>query len=530
MNLLHRFRPATGLGLAPALGVFLGLALLWSYWPILAEMQNRWWRDPRYSHGILVPAFSVYLLWTRRAQRRFEQSHSNWLGLLLIAAAGVLKLAGAYYYVSWFDAVSLLPALGGLCWLLGGWPALRWALPSVAFLIFMVPLPYRLEMALGSPLQRMATRVSTYALQVLGMPALSSGNTIIIDDFTIGIIDACNGLGTAYMFLACAFAAAFMVPRPTLDRAVLIASAIPIALIVNVARIVATGVLHELFGKAVSDVVYHDLAGWLMMFAALLTLYVECKLLPHLFIDTGGPQGPPAGHHALTPPEVQRDAVTVASPAIPLLLGASLILAAGLLQGRWTNRWSVPRELGLAVSRLARVPMTLGAWKGRAETVESRVISAAELEGAVFRRYENSQTGHRINLLVVCGRPGPVSAHSPDICYPGAGYEMSRSQILKVPLSPAAGDASPEFLRGDFFRSGAVPPDHLVIMWSWSTTGAWRAPEHARFAFAAEPFLYKIYVSYRQAGPAAESEEGFVVDFLRQLMPALQQALFASGP
>jgi len=72
--------------------------------------------------------------------------------------------------------------------LLGGQAGLRWAWPSIAFLIFMVPLPYRVEVALGSPLQRLATFVSTYALQVFGLPAFSSSNTIVINDYTIGMV------------------------------------------------------------------------------------------------------------------------------------------------------------------------------------------------------------------------------------------------------------------------------------------------------------------------------------------------------
>src|SRR5262249_53881458 len=85
---------------------------------------------------------------------------------------GRVQLGGAYYSYEWFEAAALLVELAGLALLLGGWPALRWAGPSIAFLIFMVPLPYRLEGALSHPLQRIGTVASTYALQTLGLPAV----------------------------------------------------------------------------------------------------------------------------------------------------------------------------------------------------------------------------------------------------------------------------------------------------------------------------------------------------------------------
>ena len=39
-------------------------------------------------------------------------------------------------------------------------------------------------------LQRLATEVSTYVLQTLGQPAIAEGNTILIRDFKLGIVEA----------------------------------------------------------------------------------------------------------------------------------------------------------------------------------------------------------------------------------------------------------------------------------------------------------------------------------------------------
>ena len=44
----------------------LGLGLLWSYWPTLQMMSDRWTHNPQYSHGFLVPVFAAVVLWHRR--------------------------------------------------------------------------------------------------------------------------------------------------------------------------------------------------------------------------------------------------------------------------------------------------------------------------------------------------------------------------------------------------------------------------------------------------------------------------------
>ena len=44
----------------------LAAATLWSYWPTLGQLAERWWIDPQYSHGFLVPVFAAVILWLRK--------------------------------------------------------------------------------------------------------------------------------------------------------------------------------------------------------------------------------------------------------------------------------------------------------------------------------------------------------------------------------------------------------------------------------------------------------------------------------
>jgi exosortase len=262
----------------------LAMGLIWFYWPTVAEMVHRWSTDPRYAHGYLVPVFAVVLLWLRRQRLAGFTLRPSLGGLALIGVALALRLAGAYFYFGWLEAASLLPALAGLCVLVGGWRSLRWSWPAIAFLIFMVPLPFRLEGALAYPLQRVATKASTYALQTLGFPALAEGNVILLDDVEIGVVEACSGLSMLFTFFAMAIGVVLVIRTPWLDKILIVASAIPIALLMNVIRITVTGVLHETVGSRVANLVFHDLAGWLMMPMAVGLLWLELALLARLFV------------------------------------------------------------------------------------------------------------------------------------------------------------------------------------------------------------------------------------------------------
>lgn len=256
----------------------LGLALVWCYWTTLEAMAQRWSTDPQYSHGFLVPIFALAVLWVRRG--RFPGAGNPSLpGLWVIISALVLGLVGVRMDIEAIDAASFLVCLTGLVLWVGGWPILAWSWPAIAFLAFMLPLPFRVEETIAHPLRRLATVASTYLLQTLGYPALAEGNVIQIEQLRLGVIEACSGLGMLVTLFALATAMALIVPGPWLDRWVLVLSAIPIAVLANTIRITATGVaFYSLESKALQEF-FHDSIGWLMMPLALILLWLELRFL-----------------------------------------------------------------------------------------------------------------------------------------------------------------------------------------------------------------------------------------------------------
>jgi exosortase len=252
------------------------------------QVADRWYRDPKYSHGYLVPLFAAWLLWSR--WRKASQSGQElWIGTvwgLVVLAAGVaLHLAGAYVYLDVLCDGSLLVCLVGLSLCLGGLRLLRVAGPSIAFLVFMLPLPHSVEVALAQPLQKVATTASTYLLQMMGFYAYAEGNIINLNNTKLGVVEACSGLGMLVTFFALTVAVAIVMKRPMLDRVIIVVSAVPVAVIANVLRIAVTGTLGELVGPHVAYFVYHYGAGLFMVPFGLALLWVELKLLSRLLVE-----------------------------------------------------------------------------------------------------------------------------------------------------------------------------------------------------------------------------------------------------
>jgi exosortase len=287
--------PRPGAFRAGGLAFLCILAVAWAYWPTIRALADTWSSDQQYSHGYFVPFFALLILWFRRKEGGTETPTLGAIGwgLCLLVAAGLMRLLGAAFYFRWLDEASLLPCLAGLTLLLGGARAFRWSFPSLAFLLFMIPLPFQMEVALARPLQGLATTSSTFALQTLGLPAVAEGNVIILRNARIGVGEACSGLGMLMSFFALATAVAILIRRSRWTKAVLILSAVPVAILVNVIRITATGILHQTVGSALANLVFHDLAGWLMMPLAVALLWFELAILSRTIVRQAPSWGDP---------------------------------------------------------------------------------------------------------------------------------------------------------------------------------------------------------------------------------------------
>jgi exosortase len=214
-------------------------------------------------------------------------------GLAVVTLGAFFRLFGAYIYIDWLDGASMLLTLLGITLLIGGVALWRWAWPAFVVLLFLLPLPYIVEIALGAPLQRLATLAGTYALQTVGFPAVAEGNVILIDDYQIGVMEACNGLGMLVTFFALSTTVALIIQRPLADRLVIFCSAVPIGVLMNLLRIMATGVAFVLINRSVADAIFHDMAGLLMMPLALATMWLELKFLDNLFVTRTFPGSVP---------------------------------------------------------------------------------------------------------------------------------------------------------------------------------------------------------------------------------------------
>ena len=255
------------------------MALVVLFSELLRSFLNRWSTEPQYSHGFAIPLIAAGLGWFLKDRIKPGWAKSSGWGITFLIGGIALHILGGYLFIEAADCLGLLMCITGGAYLIWGRNLVSGIWPALLFLIFMFPLPYRIERMLSAPLQLYGAEQSAYYIQMFGIPAVAKGSLILMGDHKLGVAEACSGMRMLTVFFAISAATIIVTKRSIWEKVIILFSAIPIALICNIGRIVATALAHHWLGQDMADLVFHDLSGWLMMPSAMLLLYLLLKTL-----------------------------------------------------------------------------------------------------------------------------------------------------------------------------------------------------------------------------------------------------------
>jgi hypothetical protein len=199
-------------------------------------------------------------------------------------------------------------------------------------------------------------------------------------------------------------------------------------------------------------------------------------------------------------------------------------LASGWLHGTLANRWGQGDQLTLAAARLdGDLPPRLGPWRlAKTLPMDSEVRKSLQCCAALHGIYTNDQTGDSVIIAVLAGPSGPLSVHTPEICYSAADYELA-GERQQWTVRDKQGQSHGLWTIHANSRHATRP--NLRVVYGWSSGGPWQAVQRPRFALAGLPVVYKLQL----AGPAREDQReqaldpshDFLTRFLAEIQPRL---------
>ena len=210
---------------------------------------------------------------------------------------------------------------------------------------------------------------------------------------------------------------------------------------------------------------------------------------------------------------------------LPVAIGALLIVICSIFQGVWTGRWGAGASADVVAFTEAfqRIPLVIGErWRGEDNPeMDDLEREAAGAAGYLTRNYHNDETGEVVSVYMICGASRDVAIHTPDKCYPGAGFRMEdkiRRHRIETERSAA------EFFTSVFLRQEPDRSQRLRIFWAWNADGKWEAPRWPRWKYGRRA-LSKIYLT----APTSEgqsADDNPCPEFAQLFLPEVDRLLF----
>lgn len=223
-----------------------------------------------WGHTVLIPLICLYLLWQNRDGLERARFKPFWPGVVPV-------VVGLYSYLFFVVGVpnhlgqglAMVLTLFGLVLLVLGASAMRYLFLPLAYMVFAITLPESWMIKMTFPLQLLASKGSYILLSIFGVGVTLEGNVLNIvgTDGTVvplNVAEQCSGMRTLVSFIALGAVVSLVATRAWWKRIVLMAMAIPVALVLNVLRVAVLTYLAK-YDASLSQGEAHTLIGMLLL-------------------------------------------------------------------------------------------------------------------------------------------------------------------------------------------------------------------------------------------------------------------------
>ena len=252
----------------------------WIYGPTFHMWYGQWMaKESYYSHGILIPAISLFLIWLNKKNLRNIPIASYAPGYIITLAAIV-----GIVFAGWADANTMVGLtfpvlLGGLVMVLFGRQMARQLAFPIGYLYFMCVLPSFLLTMISFKIQMMSTIGAAVLLKALQFDVYREGTMIIMPNLPVYVGAACSGFRMTVTLVAITVLFLYITEGSRLGRGILFLSTLPLAVLVNSTRIALVSIVGEYQGSEAMQFFHDNIAPYIEIVMAFGLLILIAKLV-----------------------------------------------------------------------------------------------------------------------------------------------------------------------------------------------------------------------------------------------------------
>jgi exosortase D (VPLPA-CTERM-specific) len=419
----------------------------------LEYLVTQWMEDDNFSHGFFVPVITAALIWWRRERIAAAGVVSSWWGLVPVALGLAFYVIGELATVYFLQHLSLWLMIVGLALAVAGPSATREMVFPLGYLLTMIPPPQMLQQSLSSSLQLMSSALGVGFLQLIGVTAFREGNVIDLGPIQLQVVEACSGLRYLIPLIALTLLSAYLFQNRLWKRVVLVASAIPLAVLLNGLRIGLIGVLVDQFGRSAAEGFMHAFEGWFLFVLSLAILGAEMWLLERV----GAGSAPDVDRPAARPGAALSSDHAAAVVSGPALACIGLLAVTTLTSFHIVGRDQLPPQR----QTFADFPMQLAGWRGEPMVMERMYVDVLRFDDYLLANYQSPAGPVNFYAAYYRSQEKGRAAHSPKACIPGDGWEITASDEVVV----AAGEAGAQGFRANRVLIQKGSQKQVVLYW-----------------------------------------------------------------
>jgi exosortase D (VPLPA-CTERM-specific) len=401
------------------IAVTVGLLSILPFWDALKYMFDTWLNVPEYSHALLIPLVTGFLVWQQKDRLERIPFAGSWTGVAIVLLGGTMLLIGQLGTVYTLVQYAYVVTLWGLILSFVGQPAFRLIAAPLVFSLFMIPLPTFIFFNLSTKLQLWSSELGVHFMRLFDVSVFLEGNVIDLGGYKLEVAEACSGLRYLFPLMTIGLLMAYFYKGALWKRIFLFLSSVPITLLMNSFRVGIIGITVEHWGIGMAEGFLHEFQGWILFMVSAVLMLGEIAVLNRI------------GHEDRTWRQLFGLEFPAPTPTGAVIrrrsLPRSFIAASALLALFIVLSVSMPRphEFYPVRTSFSAFPLQIGPWRGRSDALEDVYLNQLKLDDYELVNYANAG-GDAINLYISyynSQRKGEA-VHSPRSCLPGGGWQM----------------------------------------------------------------------------------------------------------
>ncbi len=420
-------------GVMPYEGLFWLILMTMSavafFWDGILELLEAW-KLPEYSHGPLIPVLSGLLF--LRQLKGISIDHGpvpdRWPGFALLLFALMLGAVGRLIGIGDFVAYALILWVGAVLLISFGWRNGKQFWPPVLHLVYMLPLIGALYYGVSTWLQLISSRLGVYFLDFLRVPVFLDGNIIDLGVYRLHVAEACSGLRYLFPILSFSYIFAVLYKGPTWHKAMLLLSAVPLTIVMNSIRIAVAGLIVNSYGISYVQGFSHFFEGWVIFISCIIVLFALAWILMRSRNE----------YSSLTEAlDLETEGLWTQAKRIRLVTSSAALISGTVLVIGLNIFWQIiPDREAPIVDRdpFVLFPSEIGTWQvSQPRALEPEVERVLAADDYLQVTLSRPDTAAPVDLFMAWYKDQHTGGvHSPEICLPGAGWEIAWLERIEL--------------------------------------------------------------------------------------------------